>query len=120
MAQQAGGTSAKYRQIAADLRARIERGEYPVGAQLPTKPELEKRYGVALGTIDNALGVLRDLGMAETRQGMGTFVLSQLAEESEPELVSRLVSDFEDVRQRLGKVEERLQALEGERGAGSP
>lgn len=75
MAQRGGRNPAKYRQIADDLRARMERGEWAVDAKMPTQQELAAQYGdVALGTVDKALGVLRDLGMAETVQGMGTFV----------------------------------------------
>ena len=106
MAQRAGGTPAKYRQIAADLRARIERGEYPVGAQLPTKPELQDEFGAALGTVDRALGVLRDLGIAESRQGVGTFVLRQLAEDSGQRDLDTLSEQVTDLARRVESVEE--------------
>ena len=46
MAQEPGRSLPKYRQIAVDLRARIETGEYPVDSQLPTKPELMDRYDI--------------------------------------------------------------------------
>ena len=74
MAQQSGKTPPKYRRIADDMRARIESGEYPLDAQLPTKAEMMAGYGAALGTIDSALKVLVRLGLAETVQGVGTFV----------------------------------------------
>jgi DNA-binding GntR family transcriptional regulator len=77
VAQQPGRSPAKYRRIAADLLTRIEAGEYPVGSTLPTKPELIEHYSAALGTIDHALAELRNLGVAETRQGVGTFVIRQ-------------------------------------------
>lgn len=92
----------KYRQIAEDLRARIEGGEYLPGARLPSKAELMTRFGVALNTVDNAIGVLRDLGLAETRQGLGTFVCDPLPAEKPPSefdiVMSRVDALTEDVR----------------------
>src|SRR6185437_8536097 len=69
-----------YQQVAADLRAKIGNGTYPVGTRLPTKPQLMKRYGVAVGTLDKAIEVLRQAGLVETRQGSGMYV-----REPEPE-----------------------------------
>lgn len=76
-----------------------------MGSQLPTQPELMKSYSAALGTIDKALGILRDLGMVESRQGMGTFVLRQRAE-AEQDGMSPVVSQLRDeVRELADKVE---------------
>jgi DNA-binding GntR family transcriptional regulator len=94
---------AKYRQIAADLRARIECGEYEVGSQLPVKLELGQSYGAAGGTIDRALGLLRGLGMVESRQGMGTFVLRQHAEAQD---------DAGPVQRQMAELADRVESLE--------
>lgn len=112
MAQESGRPPAKYRQIADDLRDRIEAGDYRVGAQLPTKQELAAEFHVAEGTADQALAVLRQMGLVETRHGAGTFVLRQHPGETEAEQVRRLVTRLEDVAGRLGKVEDRLSAAE--------
>ncbi|MFD0000763.1 GntR family transcriptional regulator [Nocardia sp. NPDC127526] len=64
----------KYQAIANDLRDKIVSGVYPVGSQLPTKAELMTTYEVALNTVDKALDVLRDIGLVESHQGVGTFV----------------------------------------------
>ena len=118
MTQQEARTPAKYRQIAADLRARIEAGEYPVGSQMPTKDELMSSYGVALATVDNALRVLAKLGMVESRQGSGTFVLAQQAAEAEADhlaaQVAELQKELADLRQRTGRIEARLATLAGQ------
>lgn len=110
MAQQEERTPAKYRQIAADLRARIEAGDYPVGSQMPTKGELMASYGAALATVDSALGVLRKLGMVESRQGSGTFVLREHPGESEEQRLSEQVAQL---RAELAEVAERADATVG-------
>lgn len=76
MARQASGGTPKYRQIADDLRARIADGEFAESGKLPTEKELLERYGVALGTIRQALSVLRDEGLTESRHGAGVYVRS--------------------------------------------
>ncbi|MEU6563329.1 GntR family transcriptional regulator [Nocardia nova] len=68
------GASAKYQVIANDLREKIAAGVFAVDSLLPTKAELMAQYGVALNTVDRALDVLRDLGLIESQQGVGTFV----------------------------------------------
>lgn len=103
MAQQEGRTPAKYRQIAADLRARIEAGEYPVGSQMPTKGELMTSYGAALATVDSGLAVLRKLGMVESRQGSGTFVLAQHPGESEADQLAGQVAGLREAVAELAK-----------------
>ena len=109
MAQQEARTPAKYRQIAADLRARIEAGEYPVGSQMPTKDKLMSSYGAALATVDSALRVLRKLGMVETRQGSGTFVLAQHPAESEAQQLGEQVATL---RAQVAELAKRVEAAE--------
>lgn len=61
-----------YRQVAAILRKRIADGEL-VG-RLPGERYLASDYGVAVGTVRKALGLLRDEGLVETVHGWGTYV----------------------------------------------
>ncbi|MGA4993826.1 GntR family transcriptional regulator [Nonomuraea bangladeshensis] len=63
-----------YLRIAEDIRRDIASGRYAVGERLPVARELANQYGVAMMTIGNALAVLRDEGLIETRQGAGSFV----------------------------------------------
>ncbi|MFI7014163.1 GntR family transcriptional regulator [Streptomyces sp. NPDC050164] len=65
---------AEYVRIAAELRARIDAGDYPPGAQLPTLPELSATYGVSQTTVRQSLGILRGEGLIETRARAGTRV----------------------------------------------
>ncbi|MFD9412839.1 GntR family transcriptional regulator [Streptomyces sp. NPDC059989] len=62
------------RQIADDLRARIDSGEFGPGARLPGEPALVKQYGVAKMTASNALKLLIGEGAAYSRPGSGTYV----------------------------------------------
>jgi DNA-binding GntR family transcriptional regulator len=94
----------KYRRIADDLRAQIERGEYAPGDRLPTKAELMKRYDVALNTADNAIRLLRELGFAETRQGTGTYVCDPLpTPQPSPEAMMKRI---DELAERLAVAEE--------------
>ncbi|MBW5481437.1 GntR family transcriptional regulator [Streptomyces bambusae] len=62
------------RQIADDLRARIDSGEFGPGARLPGEPALVKQYGVAKMTAASALKLLVTEGVAYSRPGSGTYV----------------------------------------------
>ena len=49
--------------IAADLRARIARGELAVGERVPSTREITREWGVAIATATRALSVLREEGL---------------------------------------------------------
>ena len=57
------------------LRARLERGEWPVGFRIPTLPELVAEYGVSRATVRAALDELEREGLIERTRGKGTFVI---------------------------------------------
>lgn len=67
-----------YRQIAEDLREKIESGELSHGTQLPTELELRDQYGASRNTIRDAVKLLTTRGMVETRPGQGTFVVGKI------------------------------------------
>jgi len=64
----------EYMRIAADLRHRITSGEYEPGDRIPTLPELCARYDVSEITVRNALALLRNEGLVESRARAGTVV----------------------------------------------
>ncbi|MFF9123145.1 GntR family transcriptional regulator [Streptomyces sp. NPDC014889] len=65
----------EYLRIAADLRRRISSGEWGPGDQIPTLPALCTEYGgVSETTIRNALRLLANEGLIETRARAGTRV----------------------------------------------
>lgn len=63
-----------YIQIAENLMAKIENGEYKRGDKLPTERQLSEQLAVQRGTVRKALSVLEDRGLIERFQGRGTFV----------------------------------------------
>lgn len=64
----------RYPEIAADLRARVESGEYPVGSKLPGYEELTRTYGVGRGVIQLALTVLESEGLITVVKKRGILV----------------------------------------------
>ncbi|MFB7899917.1 GntR family transcriptional regulator [Streptomyces xiamenensis] len=66
-----------YRQIADDLRRRIESGEIPPGRRIPSMVELEQQWGVARDTISKATRALKAEGLIETVSGMGIYVVDR-------------------------------------------
>jgi GntR family transcriptional regulator len=67
-----------YRQIAEDLRKKIENGDLPPGGQLPTELDLRESYSASRNTIRDAIKRLISSGYVETRPGQGTFVLRKI------------------------------------------
>lgn len=56
------------------LRADIEAGRLAPGARLPTERDLSAHHGVARATVKQALGRLEQLGLIETKHGVGSRV----------------------------------------------
>lgn len=89
------GRTVRYRQIADDLRHRVDTGAFGAGRVLPSEADLSASYGASRVTIRRALEVLRDEGLLDARQGFGWFVAADL------------------LRQRLGRlstIEDQLSA----------
>ncbi len=63
-----------YLQVSGILRAEILTKKFEPGTQLPSGPELSRRFEVARGTVTKALDMLRDEGLIVTRKGSGSFV----------------------------------------------
>src|ERR1051325_4138864 len=69
-----GAAEFPHRQIAAQLRARIHRGDWGPGERLPSIPSIATQYGVAKQTVQRTIDQLRIEGLLITRPGSGTFV----------------------------------------------
>ena len=68
------GKTPVYLQIAAILRAAIERGDYPPGRPVPSESRLMQEHGVARLTARKAVRVLADEGLVEVVSGRGVYV----------------------------------------------
>ena len=73
-----------YRQIADQIAALIERGEYKVGQRLPPERDLAKQLGVSRPSVREALIALEVEGYVEVRVGSGVYVVGPGTEASEP------------------------------------
>jgi DNA-binding GntR family transcriptional regulator len=97
--------------MAADLRGGIRSGQYPPGSRLPTKAVLmavyKKRWGRAsLGTVNKALGELRQEGLIESQRGVGVFVVDVLPDLDTP-------SEFDQLRALIEELANKVRNLEG-------
>ena len=80
--------------VADDLLARITRGEYRPGDQLPSEQQLMAQYGVGRNTVREAMQSLRTLGLVDIRPRLGARVLGQAAPNSlANSAVSMLIGD---------------------------
>jgi GntR family transcriptional regulator len=74
MAQQQSRRRLPSQAVADDLARQIREGEYRHGDRLESETELARRFGVARGTMRNALEILKDQDLVETKNGVGSFV----------------------------------------------
>jgi DNA-binding GntR family transcriptional regulator len=63
-----------YVQLANLLRRGIEDGTYPPDRALPSIRTLQETHGIADGTVQKALRILKDDGLVHTVRGRGVFV----------------------------------------------
>ena len=67
-----------YVQLANLLRQGIQDGTFPPDRALPSIRTLQQTYEVADGTVQKALRILKDEGLAHTVPGRGVFVTRRL------------------------------------------
>lgn len=63
-----------YRQLADKLRRQIAAGIYGPREAIPSLTRLAQEAGVAVGTVQHAIQILRDEGLVYSVSGRGTFV----------------------------------------------
>lgn len=69
---------ALYRQIAQDLRRKIESGDLAPGAKLPNEEQFRTEYDASRNTVRDAIKWLTTRGLVESKPGQGTFVARQI------------------------------------------
>lgn len=68
----------RYQEIADDLRRRIESHEFAVNVPLPTEVDFQREYGASRNTVREAVKLLVQQHMLETRAGQGTFITKEI------------------------------------------
>lgn len=65
-----------YQQIATQIAALIQSGQFTAGQRLPPERDLAKEFGVSRNVVREAMVALEIAGLIEVRIGAGTFVQS--------------------------------------------
>ncbi|WP_128112613.1 GntR family transcriptional regulator [Polynucleobacter necessarius] len=88
-------TSLGYQSLASVFRKKVEEGVWHIGNAIPSEASLAKEYGVALGTIRQAVAQLADEGILVKRHGKSTAVSSGLNGQSMLRFFRHQPEDFE-------------------------
>lgn len=75
--QDRGGTKALYERVKAQIRARIDSGEWPPQTRVPSENEIVALFGVSRMTAHRALHELASEGVLLRVRGRGSFVAPQ-------------------------------------------
>lgn len=78
----------QHQEIASYLRKAIRDGSMPPGSAIPSEAELGRQFGVARGTIRQAISTLRSEGLVSSGQGRRTRVLDTVPTFSFDEVIS--------------------------------
>lgn len=98
-------------QAADHLREQITEGHWPVGTRIPGETTLARTLGVGRSTIREAVRTLATLGLLQSRQGAGVFVIADRVTEDWPARLSRAsVTDVYEVRMLIEVQAARLAA----------
>lgn len=89
-----------YRQVADQLRALIDSGEYAVGSRLPTERDLAEQLKVSRPTVREALIALEVEGRVRIRVGSGIYVIEPAALASSIPASATIEGPFELLRAR--------------------
>lgn len=93
------------KQISIQIEKAIKDGIFKVGEKIPSEPELVKNFEVSRNTIREAIQSLIQAGVLESRQGNGTYVLTNDIFEANilTRLSSSKISEVHEVRVSLEK-----------------
>ncbi|MFD4788463.1 FadR/GntR family transcriptional regulator [Streptomyces sp. NPDC058459] len=81
------------------LRGAIERGEYAIGAKLPSEAELCRALEVSRPVVREALRALHTMGLTVSRTGKGTFVVADAVDD--PTFGDYAASDLLEARRHI-------------------
>jgi DNA-binding GntR family transcriptional regulator len=103
----------RWQEIRADLVARIQTGDLPVGAPIPPLSELVEQWKVSASTAQKAVRSLRDTGVLQGRPGVDVRVARVPAEDERRLTTDERLAQLED---HLSSAQIRLAALEQDQG----
>jgi len=89
-----------YRQIADQIAALIDRGEYGAGQRLPPERDLAKQLGVSRPSVREALIALEVEGYVEVRIGSGVYVMGPRGADAVGEPLNSDSGPFELIKAR--------------------
>jgi DNA-binding FadR family transcriptional regulator len=89
-----------YRQIADQIAALIDRGEYGAGERLPPERDLARQLGVSRPSVREALIALEVEGYVEVRVGSGVYVTGRQAVEAGRDALNSDSGPFELIKAR--------------------
>jgi DNA-binding FadR family transcriptional regulator len=87
-----------WRQIAADIRRKIESGEYRPGTRMPSENDLAQGYGVSRTTIRTVINALRADGSVVIEQRPGHPRATYVSDLGEIQVVTLGPGDHADYR----------------------
>jgi GntR family transcriptional repressor for pyruvate dehydrogenase complex len=106
------GTSHSLSFLAAEaIRERIEAGELPPGARLPSERALTEQLGVSRTSLREALKMLESMGMVEARSGRGRFVVQYTDDRASIDLVRTWLHAHREDVQHLNVIRTAIEQL---------
>jgi DNA-binding FadR family transcriptional regulator len=87
-----------YRQIAALLSERIEKGIFPIGTLLPAERDLAQQFGVSRSTVREALIALEVAGKVSIRVGRGVQILEAMPRAPEIDYMADVDADLSPIQ----------------------
>ena len=87
-----------YRQIAALLGERIEKGLFPIGTLLPAERDLAQQFGVSRSTVREALIALEVAGKVSIRVGRGVQILEATPRAPEIDYMADVDADLSPIQ----------------------
>ena len=101
----ASGKRLRYVEIADAIRQRVRNGEVDEEGRVGTFGSLQEDYGAAKGTVDKALGLLREEGVVVTIAGKGIFAAGTgIASTPAGDRVAALEAEVAMLREQVGAI----------------
>ena len=87
---------AKYQNVINWINENIDSGALKPGERIPSENELCARFGLSRQTIRHAIARMAEDGLLESRQGSGTYVADQRAEDGERNVIAVVTTYVDD------------------------